>query len=236
MTEIKELLKILEITSEDKVNYRDKAIYFQGYSVVFRDRWLKSRKPYVTGLKSSKFSSVGFWRRVINYSMENLDKINNLNELNLEETKLDFLFGGSLKTLLPTLTFGGDETLFKVWMLVRTPEKHIFPATFYYGKSGTSVGGWYLDEAEEVFPSEFCLIINFSPFDFKPDELDAFVEALELSLKLVPVADYYGIYYGENGYILMGARDNKPLYMELGWSYDKRKIEEYLSLASEWGY
>ncbi len=236
MSEIRELLKLLENTTEEKVDYKGQVIHFQGYSFLFRDRWLKDRKPYVTGLHSSKFSSVGYWRRIIRGTIENLDKIKSLNDLNLEDTKLDYIFGGSLKTLLPTLKFGGDETLFKVWMFVKTPEGYLFPATFYYGKSGTSVGGWRMDRAKDVFPPAFYSIINFSPFNFKPNELDAFIEALELSLKMVPVSDYYGIYYGENGYTLMGAKDNKPLFMELGWSYDKRKIEEYIELAAEFGY
>jgi len=231
LTEIKELLKLLEDSAEDKVNYEEKVLHFQGHNFVFRDRWLESRKSYVKSLYSSKFSSAGVWRKVIKESMENLDKIRSLDELNLEDTKLDFLFGGSLKTLLPTLKFGGYETLFAVWMFVETPEGYIFPATFYYGQSGTSVGGWRLDETKDVFPPEFYSIINFSPFNFSPDELDAFIEALELSLKMVPVADYYGIFQGDNGYTLMGVKDNRPYLMELGDSYDKNKINKYIEAA-----
>ncbi|MFX1464677.1 MAG: hypothetical protein ACFFBF_16795 [Promethearchaeota archaeon] len=111
----------------------------------------------------------------------------------------------------------------------------MFPATFYYGQSGTSVGGWYLDEAKEVFPPEFYSIINFSPFNFTSDELDAFIEALELSLKMVPVADYYGIYRGDHGYCLMGVKDKRPYLMELGWSYNKNKIDKYIEAAQTWG-
>lgn len=203
---------------------------------MFRDRWLKSRQPYVTNFRSSKFSSAGFWRKIIKYSLENQDKIKSLNDLNLEDTKLDYLFGGSLKTLVPSLKFGGYETLFSVWMLIRTPRKQIFPATFYYGQSGTSLGGWRLDRAKDVFPSAFFSLINFSPFNFKPDELDAFIEALELGLKMVPVSDYFGIFQGDHGYTLMGAKDNKPIFMELGSSYDKHKIKEYVRLAAEFGY
>jgi len=236
LTEINELLKLLENTANDTVDYEGKVVHFQGYSFVFRDRWLKSRQPYVTGLHSSKFSSAGFWRKIIKYSLENQDKIKSLSDLNLEDTKLDYLFGGSLKTLLPSLKFGGYETLFNVWMFVKTPEAYIFPASFYYGQSGTSLGGWRIDRAKKVFPPEFFSLINFSPFDFTSDELDAFVEALELSLKMVPIADYYGIFEGDHGYTLMGAKDNKPLFMELGGSYDKHKIKEYLRLAAEFGY
>ncbi len=235
-TEIQTLLKLLDSTTEDKVNFKDKVIHFQGYSFIFRDPFLEPRESYVEVIHSGKFSSAGFWRKVIKVSLKNLDKIESLNELDLEDTKLDFLYGGSLKSLMPTLRFGGDEDLFAIWMFVKTPEGCIFPATFYYGKSGTSLGGWHLDDAKQVFPPEFFSIINFSPFDFTPDELDAFIEALELSLKMVPVGDYYGIYKGDNGYVLMGAKDNRPLYMELGWSYDKNKIKRYLEVAAKFGY
>lgn len=233
MTEISEFLDLLEDTAEDKVNYQDKVIHFQGYSFLFRDRWLKSREPYVTGLHSSKFSSVGFWRKIIKYSMDNLDKIKDLNELNLDDTKRDYFFGGALKTLIPDLTFGGDEVLFDVWMFVKTPEGYMFPATFYYGKSGTSLGGWYLDEAKEVFPPNFFSIINFSPFNFNTDGLDAFIEALELSLKMVPVTDYYGIYYGENGYTILGVKDGQPYLKELGWVYDEIKGDKLLNASPD---
>lgn len=33
---------------------------------------------------------------------------------------------GSLKILVPELQFGGDETLFNVWMIVKTPDNKIF--------------------------------------------------------------------------------------------------------------
>lgn len=114
LTEIKELLQLLEDTAEDKVIYEDKVIHFQGYSFVLRNPFLEPRESYVKIIHSSKFFSAGFWRKVITESMENLESIRSLNELNLEDTRLDFLFGGSLKTLVPSLTFGGYETLFFV--------------------------------------------------------------------------------------------------------------------------
>lgn len=120
-------------------------------------------------------------------------------------------------------------------MFVKTPEGYIFPATFYYGQSGTSVGGWRIHRAKEVFPPEFFSFINFSPFNFTPDELDAFIEALELSLKMVLVADYYGIFQGDDGYTLMCVKDNIPYLMELGGSYDKGKINRYIEVAQTWG-
>ncbi|MFW9876148.1 MAG: hypothetical protein ACFFG0_23855, partial [Candidatus Thorarchaeota archaeon] len=231
MIEINEFLRLLENSTEDKVNYQNKVIHFQGYHFVFRNPFIKPRDLYVNVKFSSKLSPAGIWRKIIKESMENLNKIKSLDELNLEDTKLDFLFGGSLKTLLPTLKFGGYESLFEVWIFAKTPKGYMFPATFYYGQSGTSIGGWRIHRAKEVFPTNFFSIINFSPFNFSPDELDAFIEALELSLKMVPVSDYHGIYQDDNGYTLMGVKDNRPYLMELGDSYDKNKINRYIEAA-----
>ena len=230
-TEIDTLLKLLDGASERKVDLTGKVIHFNGYSFIFRNQRLKSRESYATDKFSSKFSSAGFWRTVIRYSIENLDRIKSLKDINLEDTKRDFLFGGSLKTILPSLKFGGDENLFDVWMFVKTPEDYIFPATFYFGQSGTSLGGWSLMEAKKAFPPKFYSLINFSPFNFSPDELDGFIEALEISLKMVPVSDYHGIYQGDYGYSLMGVKNGRPYLLDLGWSYDKKRIDEYVNEA-----
>lgn len=230
-TEINTLLKLFNGGSERKVDLAGKVIHFNGYSFIFRNQRLKSRGSYATGKFSSKFSSAGFWRTIINYSRENIDRIKSLKDINLEDTKLDFLFGGSLKTILPSLKFGGDESLFDAWMFVKTPEGYRFPATFYYGQSGTSLGGWRLLKAKKVFPPNFYSLINFSPFNFSSGELDAFIEALEISLKMVPVADYHGIYQGDYGYSLMGVKNGRPYLLDLGWSYDEKRIGEYIDKA-----
>lgn len=235
MKEIKELISLLEDTTEIRIDYECTVVNYQGFSFLFRNPYIIPRESYITVKYSSKFSSAGFWRKIVRFSLENLDKIKTLDDLNLEDTKLDYLFGGALKTLVPSLEFGGEERLFDVWIFTRTPEGYMFPATFYYGKSGTSLGGWRMERAKEVFPPEFYSIINFSPFNFTSVELDAFIEALELSLKIVPVSDYYGIYKGDQGYSLMGVKDNKPFLMELGWSYDETEIERYLELAHDFG-
>jgi len=121
--------------------------------------------------------------------------------------------------------------LFFVWMFVKTPGGQMFPATFYFGPSGTSIGGWRLYKAKKVFPPGFYSVINFSPFDFSHDELNAFVEALELSLKMVPMTDYYGVFLSDHGYTIMGIKNGIPYLMDLGWSYDKGKIDKYLESA-----
>ena len=81
---------------------------------MFRDWELKSRESYARVKFSSKVTSAGFWRKIIKYSMENLHEIKSINDINLEGTEYDFCYGASLKTLLPTIKFGGDESLFHV--------------------------------------------------------------------------------------------------------------------------
>ena len=178
---------------------------------------------------SSKVTPAGFWRKIIKYSMEHLQEIKSINDINLEDTEYDFCYGAFLKTLLHTLKFGGDRSLFDVWMFVKTPEGYIFPATFYYGPSGTSVGGWDLQDAKEVFPPNFYSIINFSPFSFSHDELVEFVEILELSLKMVPMTDYYGVSLGDHGYTIMGVKNGEPYLKDLGWVYIEIKVDRQLS-------
>ena len=226
MAEVKKLLELMENTTEDRVDIENRVIHFQGYTFVFRDWELKSRESYTRVKFSSKVTSAGFWRKIIKYSMEHLHEIKSINDINLEDTEYDFFYGASLKTLLPTIKFGGDESLFHVWMFVKTPEGYMFPATFYYGPTGTSIGGWDLQDAKKVFPPEFFSIINFSPFDLSHDELDAFVEALELSLKMVPMTDYYGVERGDHGYTIEGVKNGKPYLTDLVWVYDEIKVDK----------
>ena len=226
MAEVKKLLELMDTTTEDRVDIKNRVIHFQGYTFVFRDWELKSRESYARVKFSSKVTSAGFWRKIIEYSMKNLQEIKSINDINLGDTKYDFSYGASLKTLLPTIKFGGDDSLFDVWIFVKTPEGYMFPATFYFGPSGTSIGGWDLKDAQEVFPPEFYSIINFSPFDLSHDELNAFVEALELSLKMVPMTDYYGVCLGEHGYTIMGVKDGSPYLEDIGWVYDEIKVDK----------
>lgn len=147
----------------------------------------------------------------------------------LYDDKEDLLYAGSLKTLLPTLQFGGDELLFKVWVLIKTPSDKIFPAKFYYGPSGTSLAGWRSWRYNKVFQSDFRSIINFSPFDFSKEELEALIDAFECSLRQVPVTDFYGIYHHDEGQFLMGLKNTKPFIVDLSHSYDDFDIESIIS-------
>ena len=90
MTEIKKLLELMDDTSDDRVDIKNKVINFQGYTFMFRDHGLKLRESYVVIKFSSKVTSAGIWRKIIDYSMKNLKKIKSINDINLEDTKNDF--------------------------------------------------------------------------------------------------------------------------------------------------
>lgn len=116
-------------------------------------------------------------------------------------------------------------------MFVRTPDGKQFPATFYYGPSGTSLGGWmsYKDsKGDYFFPEDFASIINFSPFDFSKDEREGLIEALECALRKVPVSDFFGVYQHDGGNALMGVKSGIPFSIELGYEFDETDIEIWL--------
>jgi len=130
----------------------------------------------------------------------------------------DLFLAGSVKTLVPSLKFGGFESLFNVWMFVRTPDGKRFPATFYYGASRLSIGAWdpkvikWLGHTtpDKFFSNEFFPIINFCPHVFNKEELEKLSEALPLALEKVPVSDYECIVEDDAGKWLKGIKNGRP--------------------------
>lgn len=225
--DIKELLNLVLRVAHKEDNLEQAAIGFYGYGFVFRD-FRHSNDSYIVTKQSSRVCLMGAYRDLLKKWFSEHDKIHDLDDLLLYNEKYDCLYGGALRTLLPTLEFGGDEDLFNVWMFVRTPDGKQFPATFYFGPSGTSVGGWESKEYVKIFPKDFTQIINYSPFDFSKDEREGLIEALECALKKVPVSDYYGVYHHDLGNALMGVKAGVPFIIELGYEYDETDIEFYL--------
>ena len=212
--------------ADGKDDLEKAAIGFYGYGFLFKD-FKNSNESFVVASQSSKVCEMGAYLGITERVLQ-LDKVESLDELVRYEEKYDCLYGGALKTLLPTLKFGGDEILFYVWMFVRTPDGKQFPATFYFGPSGTSLGGWSLEKYESVFPKKFLSIINCSPFEFTKDQKEGLIEALECALKKVPVSDYYGVYHHDGGNALMGVNVGVPFIIELGYDYDETDVEFYL--------
>ncbi|MFX0058056.1 MAG: hypothetical protein ACFE8J_07125 [Candidatus Heimdallarchaeota archaeon] len=212
------------VSGED--NLEQGAVGYYGYGFVFRD-YKHSAEPYIVTRHSSKVCGVGAYFGITEKVLQ-LDKIKDINELVRYDEKYDCLYGGALKTLLPTLEFGGNEFLFDVWVFVKTPDGKQFPATFYYGPSGTGFGGWHYEMYEVIFPKSFTHLINASPFDFDKNELEGLSEAIECALKKVPLSDFYGVYHHDLGNCLMGLKGKVPFMIELGNEYDEIDIDFYL--------
>jgi len=225
---LKELLDLLFQAAQGNDLKQDAAIGFNKYGFVFRDIY-PSKSPYITSNLSSKVCGLGAFRELVERWEDKNYKIRKLDDLLLYDDKEDLLYAGSLKTLLPTLEFGGDEILFKTWVLIKTPDNKVFPAMFYYGPSGTSLGGWKSWRYDKVFPKDFRSIINYSPFDLSNEELEALIEALECALRKIPTTDFYGIYQHDDGYALMGIKRGRPFIVDLGYSYDDQVIKEMMT-------
>ena len=209
------LIKLVSKAAEGKDSLKNGAIGFYNYGFVFKDFDYKSKNSFVIGDGSSKLCSIGALKDVYKKSLEIQGSLKGSRNLLNYNPKFDLYFGGALKTLIPKLEFGVYESLFHVWMFVKTPKGQMFPATFYYGQSGTSIGGWspdyraFLFKEHRTLPQKFESIINFNPFKFSAVELEEFIEALTLALTKVPISDFEGIYEYDLGRKLMGLRSGK---------------------------
>lgn len=253
----KKIKNIIDLTSQaaDGIdNIKKGAIGFAGYGFVFRN--IREMSPYTPTHLSSKVCSVGALRGLferVTDAVEHSIKIRDFNELYNYDMNLDLYFGGSFKTLVPTLEFGGFEIFYRVWFFAKTPDNKMFPGSFYWGPSGTSLSGWDLNEIEVIeahigksfFPKEFKNVINFSPFDFSKEAEDEFIEALVGALDKVSVSDFRGIHQSDDGICDMGIERGEPFirwiddeiyeYDEETNSLKKRKFpsEEYLIKVRE---
>lgn len=221
-----ELLTLVSDAANGQDNLDKAAIGFSDYGFVFRDE-KNSKESYAISGHSSKFADAGAYYGITEKAPK-LDEIDTLDELVRYDEKYDCLLAGSLKTLLPSLELGGDEILFYVWVFVKTPDGKQFPMTFYFGPSGTSLGGWRMERYKHFLPNDFTQIINWSPFNFSKDETESLVEALGCALKKVIVSDFHCIYKHDDGNTLMGVREGIPFIIELGHEFDETDIKFYL--------
>lgn len=142
----------------------------------------------------------------------------------MQDIKHDLILAGSLKTLLPDLEFGGDEQLFDALMFVVIPDDFFFPANFYYGPSGTALGGWMFEQYQE-FPDKISKEFNLSPFDLDKDGLTGLVEAQMFALKRIPISDFCGIYRHDLGSYLMCVHNGVANVQELGFDFEEEEVE-----------
>ncbi len=244
---INHLIKLVSEAADEQDNFKEGAIGFNGYGFVFKKLDYNSQDSFIIGDGSSKLCSTGAFRDIYKKSIKHQGPLKNPKNLFNYNPENDLYFGGALKTLIPDMEFGGYESLYHIWMFVKTPKGQMFPATFYYGQSGTSIGGWSPDYRVFLFaegrklPQEFEAIVNFTPFNFSRTELEGFIEALELALDKVPTSDFEGVYEHDLGRESMGLKSGKPFVKYLKkekkeiktWSYSIRGNDEASGLNSD---
>ncbi|TFG18789.1 MAG: hypothetical protein EU529_17060 [Promethearchaeota archaeon] len=206
---IKDLLNLAINASKGKDNFGKGAIGFNGHGFVFRD--LYSNTSYINSLGSSKVFAAGTFHK---FTSKNFKLFENLNEIIIHDIDSDLILAGSIKTLVPTLIFGGYELLFDVWVFFSGTNGTLFPIRFYFGQTGTSIAGWHLNDKN--IPMEIKNVINSSPFNFSDVERDDFLESLELAIGKVPVSDFWGVYSHDLGNTLMCLENGRPFIKELG--------------------
>ncbi|MBY9016072.1 MAG: hypothetical protein KGD68_10305 [Candidatus Lokiarchaeota archaeon] len=244
---INHLIKLVSEAADGKENFKEGVIGFNNYGFIFRNFDYISKNSFIIGDGSSKLCSIGAFKDIYRKSLELQGPLKSPKDLLNYNPKHDLYFGGALRTLVPNMKFGGYESLFHVWMFVKTPKSQMFPATFYYGQSGTSIGAWspdyrvFLFAEERTFPQEFESNMNFTPFNFSAVELEEFIEALELALYKVPISDFEGVYEHDLGRELMGIKSGKPFVKTLEkerkeietWSYSIKGNDEASNLNSD---
>ena len=232
--EIEYLLKLVSKAANGKNNFKDGAVQSNGFGFVFKKFDYNLRDSFIIGDGSSKLCSVGAFKGIYKKFIGIQGSLKSAKDLLNYNPKDDLYFGGALKTLVHGMEFGGYERLYRVWMFVKTPKGQLFPATFYHGKSGASVGAWspdyrvFLFAEERTLPQEFESIINFNPFNFSDIELEEFTEALKFALDKVPISDFEGVYENDFGRELMGLKSGKPFAIFLE---NKRKENETWSYS-----
>ncbi len=213
---IEQITKLATDAANGKDNFKKGAVGSNEYGFVFKDSKSHLEEPYIVPYGWHKLCDAGAYRdqlKNIKKKLKNYDKSDFFSGILRYDNKLDLLFAGSVKTLVPTLQFGGF-LLFEAWMFVITPEGRIFPATLYWGQTGLSIGAWsgYSFMGEKDLLEDFPELKTFSPFDFTDDETGLFLDALEFALKKVPVSDFWGVFNRDIGNSYMGVKRGKPFH------------------------
>jgi len=212
--DVQELINLVSQAAENKDHIVKGAVGFDGYGFVFR------RLDYVSQWVSNVTSSKAI-------SVDSDDYL----RMNLEAIE----FAGALKTLVPKLELGGDEILFDVWMFVKTPDNKMFPATFYYGVSGTSIGAYMpplnkLENAKKTdfWPEDFASLVNYSPRLLSDKERKAFLKALREAMKKVPISYFDCIYEHDLGKLRMGYDETDHILEEIeDYTTNGRRAEKF---------
>ncbi|MFX1377150.1 MAG: hypothetical protein ACFFA0_15195 [Promethearchaeota archaeon] len=213
----KDLVKLVLNIIKDKDNLSKGSIGFNGYGFVFRD--IKDISLNFNPNYSSQICSVGTVRKFL--CDLNQDSDSNIFYRHYDMSS-DLIYISAIKTLVPSLKSGTNDLLFEVWMLVKTPEKRIFPAIFYYGRSRLAIGGWNLDiikslDDEFDFPNDLKKFINFNPFNLNEKEKNSLGIALESALHKIPFSNFDAKFSDDYGEYFLSFNEGVPIF---------RRIEE----------
>ena len=221
MRKINQILDILFQIAEGQDYIEEGAVGFAGYSFIFFNQNHEVLKTHFSSF-SSKVCCIGALRgsyEKLKRSVLGSENVNSLEDLLTYDFKYDLLLAGALKTLVPSLRFGGYETFYEVALFAKTPDNKFIPAMFYWGVTGTSLGSWRLEDLKELNIKLGNILppgINItSPFDFSKEEEDEFIEALTCALDKVPVSDFQGIFDDREGISKMGVQSGNPFITQI---------------------
>ncbi len=138
---------------------------------------------------------------------------------------------GRLRTLASDMRFTDPrevDTMFDVFVFVRTPEGRMFPASLYYGPTRLALGRWDFKRINSSkLAVEFENLINFYPNKLSIEEKREFVSALELALMKVHKSEFLGILCHDFGYRVFIFKLGRILYFEFP---EQANLEFLLSL------
>ncbi|MFX1445531.1 MAG: hypothetical protein ACFFHV_19105 [Promethearchaeota archaeon] len=231
-----EILKLLELATNGKDNIEQGAIGYRGYGFVFRDHNFIEELGngfifynYFVGVGGSYLMRKGL--------REEKEKFGE--DIFYYYDLIDALMIGSLKTLLPSLKFMDAEysdTLFNIWVIIRTPQQKIFPVIYHFDRNRMGLGDLYWEEMR-IYSQAYPLMCNSSLKEFTKDERDELADAFCNALKKVPTTDFRTIYPGHDEWFLIEINNGIPLFEEynsdeeyLEW---KRKMKPFGDI--EWG-
>lgn len=206
---IARLVQFASNAAEGMNNFNEGAVGSNGFGFVFRDVNYED-----IGLEfTSKVCNIGTMR-------EFFEEFQNKEDPDIfqvySDIRSDLLLIGAVKTLVPSIQLALDDLLFIVWMVVKTPDNRIFPATMYYGKTRLATGGWRRNKlSKEVGFSKYKEYFNFNPFDFTIEEQSSYAEALESALQKVPISDFEVVYRDEYGEQVMVVNDGIPNFRRI---------------------
>jgi hypothetical protein len=219
-----EIIHLLINRTKEGIYLDDNCISFGDYVFIFKDIEDISRE--IGSIHSSALCMIGSTRSLV----KNIGQ-DTVIRLDVREPRLsDLLLVGAVNTLAPFLRFGGDELFFEVGLIIKTPKNKIFPASLYWAQGGLAIGCWQ----EEILGDFIELKKDSHSFKsiytkFSNLEKEELAEAFEFILNKVPISDFAGEYWTENGGIRMGVMSGSPFIEDIPIDEDTNFAINYYS-------